>query len=46
MASNWEGVLKRIDAHRWEVPADYKPGMLVPGIVYADDRMIGKIAED
>ena len=46
MASNWEGVLKRIDAHRWEVPADCKPGMLVPGIVYADDRMIGKIAED
>jgi tRNA-splicing ligase RtcB len=28
--------LKRIDETRLEVPIDYKPGMLVPGIIYVD----------
>jgi tRNA-splicing ligase RtcB (3'-phosphate/5'-hydroxy nucleic acid ligase) len=28
--------LKRIDETRLEVPVDYKPGMLVPGIIYVD----------
>ena len=46
MVSHWEKVLKRIDDYRWEIPADYKEGMLVPGIVYADDKMIKKIMED
>ena len=46
MASRWEKVLRRIDEYRWEIPTDYKEGMLVPGIVYADDKMIGNIAED
>jgi len=29
--------LRRIDATRVEVPADYKPGMRVPGIIYVDE---------
>jgi len=46
MTSKWEKVLRRIDDYRWEIPMDYKEGMLVPGIVYADDKMIKKIKED
>ncbi len=46
MVSRWQDVLKKIDDYRWEIPSDYKKGMLVPGIVYADDAMIQKIMSD
>ncbi len=46
MEPRWEKVLKRIDDHRWEIPVEYKEGMLVPGLVYADDKMMEKIAGD
>ena len=46
MASRREKTLRKIDDYRWEVPLDYKQGMRVPGIVYADEKMIGKIMED
>ena len=38
--------VRRLDDHRWELPQDYKPGMLVPGIIYADDEMMESIARD
>ncbi|HEV2356982.1 MAG TPA: RtcB family protein [bacterium] len=38
--------LRRIDAFRWEIPADYKPGMRVPGLVYADEALLPNIEED
>jgi len=38
--------LRKIDAYRWEVPIGYKPGMRVPGIVYADDRLMRSIRDD
>jgi len=38
--------LKRLDEYRWEVPMDYKPGMLVPGIIYANDELMGHILKD
>jgi tRNA-splicing ligase RtcB (3'-phosphate/5'-hydroxy nucleic acid ligase) len=38
--------LRRIDAYRWEIPADYKPGMRVPGLVYADEALLPHIEED
>ncbi|TAN43582.1 MAG: RtcB family protein [Nitrospirae bacterium] len=37
--------LRRIDETRLEVPIDYKKGMLVPGIIYAD-ALIEKDIED
>jgi tRNA-splicing ligase RtcB len=46
VASNWEEVLTRLDDNRWQIPPDYKEGMRVPGIVYADDNMIKHIIED
>ncbi len=36
----WNGPLERIDDYRWKIPKSYKPGMRVPGFIYADDRMI------
>ena len=38
--------LRRLDDYRWELPQDYKPGMRVPGIIYADDEMMKSIAHD
>lgn len=39
-------VLRRIDRYRWEIPMDYKPGMRVPGLVYADEELLPHIEED
>jgi tRNA-splicing ligase RtcB len=39
-------VLKKIDDYRWMVPQNYKPGMKVPGIIYAKESMIKEIEKD
>jgi tRNA-splicing ligase RtcB len=44
--TNWEGKLNKIDDYRWEIPINYKKGMRVPGLVYADQRMIETIKHD
>ena len=46
MASKWDKMLRRIDDYRWEVPVDFKEGMRVPGIIYADEQMIQSIIND
>lgn len=38
--------LKRLDPYRWEVPIDYKEGMRVPGLIYADDKLMTDIEKD
>ncbi|MFH1141363.1 MAG: RtcB family protein [Chloroflexota bacterium] len=38
--------LKRLDQFRWEIPASYKPGMRVPGIVFASDKLIDQVRDD
>lgn len=38
--------LKKIGPLVWEIPQDYKPGMRVPGRVYADRSLLQKIAQD
>ncbi len=40
------GIFKKLDDFRWMIPKDYKPGMRVPGIIYATERMLPKIEED
>lgn len=35
---------RHMDAYRWEIPREGK--MRVPGIVYADDRLMDAIGED
>jgi len=38
--------LEKIDDYRWRIPKTYKPGMRVPGIVYADEKLLKDIYQD
>ncbi len=38
--------LRQIDEIRWEIPKSYDPGMRVPGLIFADEKLISKIRED
>ncbi len=46
MAKNWRQILKKVDDQRWELPRDYKPGMRVPGLIFADEAMLDLMAAD
>jgi len=37
---------RKIDDYRWEIPVGYKEGMRVPGIIYADERLLEVIHRD
>ena len=39
-APSWRAVLKPIDGLRWELPVTYKPGMRVPGLIFADETLL------
>jgi tRNA-splicing ligase RtcB len=38
--------VQKLDDYRWLLPQDYKPGMRVPGIIYADDTLMQAIMKD
>jgi len=38
--------LERIDNYTWRIPQKYKPGMRVPGIVFADEDLLEKMKTD
>ncbi len=38
--------LHKLTDYTWEIPTSYKPGMLVPGIIYADDALMEDIRHD
>jgi tRNA-splicing ligase RtcB len=38
--------IERITPYKWRIPPDAKPGMRVPGIVYADDELMAGIRRD
>ncbi|MEM0087408.1 MAG: RtcB family protein [Thermofilum sp.] len=38
--------LRKITDYMWEIPEKYKPGMLVPALVIADEVLLGKMKED
>ena len=42
----WDGPLNKIDDYRWEIPRSYKSGMRVPGLIYADERMLQSIRQE
>ncbi|MGB9682669.1 MAG: RtcB family protein [bacterium] len=46
MAERWTGSLVQIDPYRYEIPKEYKSGMKVPGIIYADKEMIETVCQD
>ncbi len=38
--------LEKIDNYRWRIPRSYKPGMRVPGLIYADEKLLKDIYQD
>jgi tRNA-splicing ligase RtcB len=38
--------LRKIDDYRWEIPKEYKDCMRVPGVIYADERLLEDITKD
>jgi len=46
MAETWNGPLEKIDSFRFRIPASYKPGMRVPGVIYADEKLLKDILQD
>jgi tRNA-splicing ligase RtcB len=46
MSVPWQGILKKIDDYRWEIPTSYKEGMLVPGLIFASESMLTHILEE
>ena len=38
--------LEKIDKYVWRIPRKYKPGMRVPGMVFADDDLLKKMKTD
>jgi len=38
--------LERIDSYSWRIPQKYKPGMRVPGLVFADEDLLEKMKTD
>lgn len=46
MSAPWRGIVKKIDDYRWEIPTGYKEGMLVPGLIFTSEAMLGHIWEE
>lgn len=46
MEENWKGKLEKIDDYRWMIRENYKDGMKVPGIIYAQRSMLDDIVSD
>ncbi len=42
----WGGRLEKVDEYRWRIPESYKPGMRVPGLIYADAGMLKHILDE
>src|SRR3989338_6606400 len=43
---SWTGPLERIDENRWRIPQSYDRGMRVPGLIFADERLLEDIKKD
>ena len=44
--TRWSGPLEKIDDYRWRIPKDYKAGMRVPGLIYADREILEHMLEE
>jgi len=38
--------LQRINEYMWRIPESYKPGMTVPGLILADEKLLEKMRSD
>jgi tRNA-splicing ligase RtcB len=43
---SYRGPLERIDAYSYRIPRSYKPGMLVDGLIFADERLLPLLYAD
>ena len=39
-------LIERIDENRWRIPPEAKPGMRVPAIIFADEKLMRQIGND
>src|SRR3990172_4056642 len=46
MPKPWKSILQKIDDWRWLLPKEYKPGMRVPGLIFASEEMLDVSGED
>ena len=46
MGGQWHGPLEQIDTYRWRVPQSYDPGMRVPGLIFASEKLLNDITKD
>jgi len=46
MSNIWQGPLEKIDEYRFRIPKTYKGGMRVPGLIYADEKLLKDIIRD
>jgi len=46
MGKAFQGKVEKIDNYRWRIPISYKTGMKVPGIIYANERLLPSILKD
>ena len=46
MSENVRPPIRQVDAFKWELPQDYKAGMLAPGLVFATESLMEQIASD
>src|SRR5277367_5125885 len=42
----FHGPLEQVDACCWRIPKSYKPGMLVDGLIFTNERQIEQIKKD
>ena len=45
-ATIWRGKLERVDDFRWRIPRSYQPAMRVPGLIFADEKLLAAITHD
>jgi len=44
--AKWQGPLEKLDGYRWQIPASYKKGMRVPGLIYASEDLLPEILSE
>ncbi|MBI4340913.1 MAG: RtcB family protein [Candidatus Omnitrophica bacterium] len=42
----WSGPLEKIDDYHWRIPQAYDRGMRVPGLIFADEKLLRDITSD
>ena len=44
--NKWTGPLERVDEYHWRIPTSYDRGMRVPGLIFADEKLLKDIQSD